>query len=44
MMETRELELRMTMFGVGAATLNELNETDDWTDVFYWKSKYLRFF
>jgi isopentenyl-diphosphate delta-isomerase len=27
-METRELELRMAMFGIGAASLGELKETD----------------
>ena len=27
-METRELELRMAMFGIGAASLKELQETD----------------
>jgi len=27
-METRELELRMTMFGIGAASLEELKKTD----------------
>ena len=27
-METRELELRMAMFGIGAASLKELKETN----------------